>query len=455
MSLRKGDIVEISVTDLAYGGKGVGKINGLVILIRGGLPGDTLKVKIKRKKKNFAEAELVEVLKSSEQRVDPICSHFSLCGGCTWQNLNYEAQLYYKTKTVQESLGHLGGFSDFEVEKILGSEDTYYYRNKMEFSFGADPAKKLLLGLHPYQNFKEVFDLGKCYLQSEVSNQVVDWVRDFCKKENFIPYDVREHYGFLRYLAIRESKNKTEMMVNLVTCSGEFEQSKTFADGLMKNFPQIKAVVQNINTRLANIAFGEEELVLAGERTIQEKLGKFYFEISANSFFQTNTKQAEKLFEIVCGYAGLDGSEEVLDLYSGTGAISIFLAEKVKRVTGIEAVKDSIEDALRNVELNSIKNCRFLSGEARKVLSSLVQEGYSPEVIVVDPPRGGMHEKVVYSIVELKPEKIIYVSCNPATLARDLKLLGGNGYLIEKVKPIDMFPQTYHIEAVAKLVRKR
>jgi 23S rRNA (uracil1939-C5)-methyltransferase len=222
----------------------------------------------------------------------------------------------------------------------------------------------------------------------------------------------------------------------------------------MKNFPQIKAVVQNINTRLANIAFGEEELVLAGERTIQEKLGKFYFEISANSFFQTNTKQAEKLFEIVCGYAGLDGSEEVLDLYSGTGAISIFLAEKVKRVTGIEAVKDSIEDALRNVELNSIKNCRFLSGEARKVLSSLVQEGYSPEVIVVDPPRGGMHEKVVYSIVELKPEKIIYVSCNPATLARDLKLLCEKDYLIEKIQPIDMFPQTYHIEAVAKLVRE-
>ncbi len=451
--MKKGDIFEISITDLAYGGKGVGKIDGLVILIRGGLPGDTLKVRVKRKKRNFADAELIEVLKSSEQRIDPICSHFSLCGGCTWQNLNYESQLYYKTKTVKDSLKHIGGFSDFEVEKILGSEDTYY-RNKMEFSFGADPAKKLILGLHPYQNFKQVFDLEKCYLQSEVSNQVVEWVRDFCKKENLIPYDVREHYGFLRYLAIRESKNKTEMMVNLVTNSGEFEKSKALAEGLVKDFPKIRAMVRNINTKLANIAVGEEELLLAGERTIQEKLGKFYFEISANSFFQTNTKQAEKLFEIVCEYAELDGSEEVLDLYSGTGAISIFLAGKVKRVTGIEAVKDSIEDALRNVELNSIKNCRFLSGEARKVLSSLVKEGYSPEVIVVDPPRGGMHEKVVYSIVELKPEKIIYVSCNPATLARDLRLLCEKDYLIEKIQPIDMFPQTYHIEAVTKLVRK-
>jgi len=452
--LKKGDIFEISITDLAYGGKGVGKIDGLVILIRGGLPGDTLKVKIKRKKRNFAEAELVEILKSSEQRIDPICSHFGLCGGCTWQNLNYKSQLYYKTKSVKESLKHLGGFSDFEVEKILGSEDTYFYRNKMEFSFGADPDKKLILGLHPYQNFKQVFDLEKCYLQSEVSNQIVEWVRDFCRKENLIPYDVREHNGFLRYLALREGKNKTEMMVNLVTDSGEFKSSERFAGGLMKSFPQIKSVVQNINTKLANIAVGEEELSLAGERKIQEKLGKFYFEISANSFFQTNTKQAEKLFEIVCEYAGLDGPEEVLDLYSGTGAISVFLAEKSKRVTGIEAVKDSIENALRNVELNSIKNCRFLLGEARKVLSSLVQEGYSPEVIVVDPPRGGMHEKVVYSIVELKPEKIIYVSCNPATLARDLKLLCEKDYLIEKIQPIDMFPQTYHIEAVAKLVRE-
>jgi 23S rRNA (uracil1939-C5)-methyltransferase len=454
MTLRKGDIVEVKVTDLAYGGKGVGKIDGLVILIRGGLPGDILKIKIKRKKKNFAEAELVEILQNSEQRTDPICSHFGLCGGCTWQNLNYKSQLYYKTKSVKESLKHLGGFSDFKVEEILGSEDTYFYRNKMEFSFGVDPAKKLILGLHPYQNFKQVFDLEKCYLQSEVSNQIVEWVRDFCRKENLFPYDIRKHNGFLRYLALRECKNKTEMMVNLVTDSGEFKSSKRFAGGLMKSFPQIKSVVQNINTKLANIAVGEEELSLAGARTIQEKLGRFYFEISANSFFQTNTRQAEKLFEIVREYAGLDGSEEVLDLYSGTGAISIFLAEKAKRVTGIEAVEDSIENAKRNAGLNSINNCRFLSGEAREVLNSLRQEDYNPEVIVADPPRGGMHEKVGYSIIELKPDKIIYVSCNPATLARDLKLLCEKDYLIEKIQPVDMFPQTYHIEAVTKLVRK-
>jgi len=454
MTLKKGEKVEVSVTDLAYGGKGVGKVDGLVVLIRGGLPGDTLKVKIKKKKKNFAEAEIIEVLKSSEKRIEPVCSHFGLCGGCTYQNLNYEAQLYYKAKTVEDSLKHLGGFIDFECEKILGSEDTYFYRNKMEFSFGADPGKKMVLGLHPYGNFKEVFDLGKCYLQSELSNKIVCQVRDFCRREGLVPYDVREHNGFLRYLAIREGKDKTEMMVNLVTFFEKFEKSESFASGLMHSFPQIRSVVQNINTKLANIAFGEREIALGGEKTIQEKIGKLYFEISANSFFQTNTKQAEKLFEIITEYSELDGSEEVLDLYSGTGAISLFLAEKAKGVTGIEAVGDSVENASRNVELNSVKNCRFLLGEAKEVLASLVQGGYWPDVIVVDPPRGGMHKKVISSMLSLKPEKIIYVSCNPATLARDLKVLCEKDYILEKVQPIDMFPQTYHIESVAKLVRK-
>lgn len=454
MLLKKGDIVEVSVADLAYGGKGVGKLDGLVVLVRGGLPGDTLKVKIEKKKRNFAEAKVVEILKSSEKRIAPVCSHFGLCGGCTWQNLDYEAQLIYKEKTVRESLRHLGGFSDFETEKIIRSDEIYFYRNKMEFSFGKDLEGKLILGLHPYEDFKRVFNLQKCHLQSELSNQIVWWVRDFCAKEELIPYDPKEHTGFLRYLAIREGVNKSEIMVNLVTYSGGFNRAEKFASELMKSFPQIKTVVRNINTKFADIAFGEEEEVLAGKGTIQEKLGKFNFEISANSFFQTNTKQAEKLFDIVTDYAELEGSEEVLDLYSGTGAISFFLAQKGKRVTGIESVKDSVENAFRNAELNSVKNCRFLLGEAKDVLLSLVQESFSPQVIVVDPPRGGMHKKVISSMLEIKPKRIIYVSCNPTTLARDLQVLAEKDYILEKVQPVDMFPQTYHIEAVAKLRRK-
>lgn len=455
MGLKKGDLVEVSIEDLAYGGKGVGKVNGLVILIRGGLPGDILRVKIKKKKKNFAEAELIELLQGSEKRINPACSHFGLCGGCIWQNLDYKSQLYYKKKTVEDSLKHLGGFSDFEPEEILSSEDIYFYRNKMEFSFGADPEKKLILGLHPYQNFKEVFDLEKCHLQSESSNEVVHWIKDFCRSKGLVPYDIKEHKGFLRYLAIREGKNKTEMMVNLVTFYEGFEKSNDFVSGLLQNFPQIKSVLQNINPKLATIAFGEKEVVLGGRKVIQEKIGRLRFEISANSFFQTNSKQAERLFRMVTEYAELDGSEEVLDLYSGTGAISLFLSEQAKRVTGIESVEDSVRNAKRNAELNSVKNCRFILGEAKEVLSSLAQEGYAPQVIVVDPPRGGMHKKVISSILYLKPEKIIYVSCNPSTLARDLKYLCEKDYTLEKIQPIDMFPQTCHIESVAKLRRKR
>jgi 23S rRNA (uracil1939-C5)-methyltransferase len=455
MGVKKGDLVEILVADLAYGGKGVGKIDGLVVLTRGGLPGDILKVKIKKKKRNFAEAEIIEILKGSRKRVEPVCSHFGLCGGCVWQNLDYETQLNYKGKTVENSLKHLGDFSDFVCEKISGSEKTYFYRNKMEFSFGTDPQKKLILGLHPYQNFKEVFDLDKCYLQSEFSNEAVHWTRDFCSGEGLVPYDIKEHKGFLRYLAIREGLNKTETMVNLVTFYEKFEKSNDFASGLMQNFPQIKSVVQNINPKLATIAFGEKEVVLGGQKVIQERVGQLRFEVSANSFFQTNSKQAEKLFDIVSEYAELEGSEEVLDLYSGTGAISLSLAEKAKRVTGVESVEDSVKNATRNAELNSITNCRFISGEAREVLSSLDQEGYLPQVIVADPPRGGMHKKVISSILSLKPEKIIYVSCNPSTLARDLKDLCEKDYGLEKVQPVDMFPQTYHIESVAKLARIR
>ena len=454
MDVKRGNIVEVPVTDLAYGGKGVGKLDGLVVLVRGGFPGDVLKIIISKKKRNFAEGKLVDVLKASEYRTAPVCSHFGLCGGCTWQNLDYETQLYYKEKTVKESLRHLGGFLDFETERIIRSDGTYFYRNKMEFSFGKDPSGKLILGLHPYEDFRRVFALEKCYLQSELSNQIVWGVRNFCAKEELIPYDPKEHTGFLRYLALREGMNKSEIMVNLVTYSGEFKQAERLASGLMKSFPQVKTVVRNINTKFADIAFGEEEEVLTGKGTIQEKLGRFYFEVSANSFFQTNTKQAEKLFNIVTDYAELDSSEEVLDLYSGTGAISFFLAQKAKRVTGIESVKDSVENANKNAELNSIKNCQFILGEAKDVLSSLVKDNYSPEVIVVDPPRGGMHKKVISSILEIKPKKIIYVSCNPTTLARDLQVLAEKDYLLEKVQPVDMFPQTYHIEAVAKLVRK-
>jgi 23S rRNA (uracil1939-C5)-methyltransferase len=450
-NIKKKDIVELEISDLAYGGKSVAKLDGLVVLCRGGIPGDIVKAEIVKKKSNFAEARILEILKESDLRTKPICSHFGLCGGCSWQDLKYEEQLKFKTKQVKESLKHIGGFSDFPIQETLGSDEIFYYRNKMEYAFAPDPEQRLVLGLHPKERFDQVFDLKECFLQSEKANLIVDFVRNFAKEKKLIPYDLRERSGFLRFLAIREGKNTDMTMVNLVTNKGEFPFKDEFSSKLLSNFPFVKSIVRNIYSKLANIAVGEEEELLAGERTITEKLGKFKFEISSNSFFQTNTKQAEKLYEVVLNMADLQGNESVLDLYCGTGTISIFLSQKAKRVTGVELVEESVKNAQRNAELNGVTNCEFICGEVKKVLAKFENDKEIPDLVLVDPPRAGLHRHVVKSLLNMRPPQIIYVSCNPSTLARDLKILCEEFYKLEKVQPIDMFPHTYHIETVVKL----
>jgi 23S rRNA (uracil1939-C5)-methyltransferase len=450
-NIKKKDIVELEISDLAYGGKSVAKVDGLVVLIKGGVPGDVVKAQITKKKTNYAEAQVLQIMKESELRTKPICSHFGLCGGCSWQDLKYEEQLKFKTKQVKESLRHIGGFSDFPIQEPLGSEEIFYYRNKMEYAFAPDPNQQLILGLHPKERFDQVFDLKGCFLQSEKANQIVGFVRNFTKEKEMIPYDLKERSGFLRFLAIREGKNSDMTMVNLVTNKGEFPFKDEFSSQLLSNFPFVKSIVRNISSKLANIAIGEEEELLGGDRTITEKLGKFKFEISSNSFFQTNTRQAEKLYEIVLGMADLQGSESVLDLYCGTGTISIFLSQNAKRVIGVESVKESVKNARRNAGLNGVTNCEFICGEVKKVLAKLVRDKEIPDLVVVDPPRAGLHKHVVKSLLNMRPPQIIYVSCNPSTLARDLKIFCEEYYKVEKVQPIDMFPHTYHIETVAKL----
>jgi 23S rRNA (uracil1939-C5)-methyltransferase len=457
VNIKKKDIVELEISDLAYGGKSVAKVDGLVVLIKGGVPGDVVKAQITKKKTNYAEAQVLQIIKESELRTKPICSHFGLCGGCSWQDLKYEEQLKFKTKQVKESLEHIGGFcesilrSDFPIQEALGSEEIFYYRNKMEYAFAPDPNRQLILGLHPKERFDQVFDLKECFLQSEKTNRIVDFVRSFAKEKKLIPYDLRQRSGFLRFLAIRESKNTDMTMVNLVTNKGEFPFKDEFSSQLFSNFPFVKSIVRNISSKLANIAVGEEEELLGGERTITEKLGKFKFEISSNSFFQTNTRQAEKLYEIVLGMADLQGGESVLDLYCGAGTISIFLSQNAKKVIGVESMEESVKNAQRNAELNGVTNCEFICGEVKKVLAKLVGDKEIPDLVVVDPPRAGLHKHVVKSLLNMRPPQIIYVSCNPSTLARDLKILCEECYKLEKVQPIDMFPHTYHIETVVKL----
>lgn len=450
-NIKKKDIVELEISDLAYGGKSVAKLDRFVVLLRGGIPGDIVKAEIVKKKSNFAEAKILEITKESDLRTKPICSHFGLCGGCSWQDLKYEEQLKFKTKQVKESLKHIGGFSDFPIQDALGSDEIFYCRNKMEYAFAPDPNQQLILGLHPKERFDQVFDLKECFLQSEKANQIVDFVRNFAKGKKMIPYDLRQRSGFLRFLAIREGKNTDMTMVNLVTSKGEFPSKDEFSSRLLSNFPFVKSIVRNMHSKLANIAIGEEEELLAGEGTITEKLGKFKFEISSNSFFQTNTKQAEKLYEVVLDMADLQGSESVLDLYCGTGTISIFLSQNAKRVTGVESMEESVKNAQRNAGLNGVTNCEFICGEVKKVLAKLVGDKEIPDSVVVDPPRAGLHKHVVKSLLNMRPPQIIYVSCNPSTLARDLKIFCEKCYKLEMVQPVDMFPHTYHIETVVKL----
>jgi 23S rRNA (uracil1939-C5)-methyltransferase len=454
VNVKKKDIIEVEISDLAYGGKSVAKLDGFVVLLKGGIPGDIVKAEIVKKKSNFAEAKILEIIKESNLRIKPVCSHFGLCGGCSWQDLKYEEQLKFKTKQVKESLEHIGGFSDSPIQNALGSDEIFYYRNKMEYAFAPDPNRHLILGLHPKERFDQVFDLKECFLQSEKANQIVDFVRNFAKEKKLIPYDLKKRSGFLRFLAIREGKNSDMTMVNLVTNKGEFPFKDEFSSQLLSNFPFVKSIVRNISSKLANIAVGEEEELLGEERTITEKLGKFKFEISSNSFFQTNTRQAERLYEVVLNMADLQGSESVLDLYCGTGTISIFLSQNAKKIIGVESMEESVKNAQRNAELNNVTNCEFICGEVKKVLAKFENDKEIPDLVVVDPPRAGLHKHVVKSLLSIKPHKIIYVSCNPSTLARDLKILCEECYKLERVQPIDMFPHTYHIETVVGLTPK-
>ena len=450
--LRRGQIVELEVLDLAFGGKGVAKLNGLVVLISNAIPGDIVKAKILKRKRSFAEAEVFEIIRESEKRTSPRCSHFGFCGGCVLQNLKYEHQLEYKTKQVRDSLVHIGGFTDVEVSPIIGSEKLYFYRNKMEFSFDKNEQGELILGLHPRGRYDQVFDLKECFLQSEPCNRIIAWIRGFFREKKLYTYDLKKHEGFLRYLTIREGKNTSEVMVNLVTNKGDFAYQEEFAKGLTERFPQITSVVRNINPRLATIAVGEEEVLLSGKNFITEKVGDFNFDLSANSFFQTNSYQVEKLYDVVRGFCDLKGSENVLDLYCGTGTISIFLSPQAKKVIGVESLAQSVEDAQRNASKNNVSNCEFLCGEAKKVLSELITRGEKFDIVVVDPPRAGLHPDVVSYLSDIKIDKLIYVSCNPATLARDLKLFCERDYKIDQVQPVDMFPHTPHIETVVKLI---
>lgn len=465
MSPRKGDIIELKIERMAHGGQGVARLDGFVVFVKGAVPGDTARVLITRKKKDYAEARLIGVLDPSSDRVDPPCPYFGHCGGCQWQQVNYPRQLEYKKALVQEAMARIGGLSGPPIHDPIGSERIFGYRNKMEFSFSdrpwvirwegnADarpPERQMALGLHVPGTFNKIIDVEGCLLQQERGNEILRAVKRFAMESGFPPYNLKTHEGFWRFLTLRHSTHYKGWMVNAITLEFRNDLAKNLARFIGSRFPDVKTVVNNVTARRAGIAVGEWESVLTGSGVIEDRIGPYAFQISANSFFQTNTAGAEKLYKTVVEYAELRGSENVLDLYSGTGTIPIFLASKSRQVIGMEITKSAVEDAGKNCRANSIENCRFILGDIRDGLSSLP---FQPDVLIIDPPRAGMHKDVTAKIPELGTDKIVYVSCNPATMARDLGELKGSYEAVE-IQPVDMFPHTYHVEAVAKLARRK
>ncbi|HEV8308304.1 MAG TPA: 23S rRNA (uracil(1939)-C(5))-methyltransferase RlmD [Methylomirabilota bacterium] len=452
---RRGDLLTVDVTDLAFGGEGVARAGGYVVFVPGGVPGDRLDVRLTQVRPRFARGQIERVVTPSGLRAEPPCPYFGRCGGCRLQHVRYEAQLAFKQRQVAECLARLGGLGPAEeipVRPIVGAPEIYGYRNKMEFTF-AEADGRAVVGLHEAERYDAILDIERCLIQSETLNAVLREVRAFVHEHGGTVYRQDREEGLLRFLMLREGRATGEAMVNLVTASHDLALARALADHLRARCPQVTSVVLNVNPKKAAVAVGVEEHPIAGHERIRERLGGLDFSISANSFFQTNTPQAERLFSVVAEYAALTGREVVFDLYSGTGAISLLLARQARAVYGIEVVPAAIDDATRNATANGIGNCTFLAGEVRDVLPDLVRQGIRAHVVVADPPRAGFHPKALRAVLALAPERIVYVSCNPATLARDLGIVRAGGYRITAVQPLDMFPHTPHIEVVARLER--
>ena len=446
---RRGEALELTIDDLAFGGEGVGRADGYVVFVRGGLPGDRLRVRVTEARGRFGRATIEDVLQPSPDRVAAPCPYFGQCGGCRLQHLAYPAQLAFKEKQVRDCLNRLGGVGEFELRPILPAPEAYGYRNKMEFTIAGDAA----IGLHVFERYDVVLDIERCLLQSDTLNGLLDEFRRQVRDRAVSVWDPPTERGLLRFVMMREGRNTGEAMVNIVAAAPDIETLTPVAEALRARAPSTASVVLNVNAKKASVAVGSEEHLLLGRDHITESLDGVAFQISANSFFQTNTRQAERLFAIVEAACELGGAETLLDLYSGTGAISLLLARRARAVYGIELAAAAVADAIRNARANGIDNCTFLAGEVRHVLPELIGQGVRASVVVADPPRAGFHPKALSALAALAPQRIVYVSCNPSTLARDVGELVRHGYRLEWVQPVDMFPQTPHIEAVARLSR--
>lgn len=463
--VKKGSEITVQMSVAAYEGKCVGKLDGMAIFVGNTAPGDIIRAQITRKKSNFAEGRLLEILEKGPDRIVPKCQHAYHCGGCTWQHVSYEEQARFKRGHVRDHIHRIGKLTYVEPLPTLASEKQFHYRNKMEYTFSdmrwltpeeissgnEFDRKGVALGLHVPGRYDKILDLQECYLQDAISFEILDWLRKYSVQHKIEPWNTHQRTGFLRNLMIRNAFHTQDLMVNLVTYTDEPELMKHFTEDLLHAFPMVSTVINNVNDTFSPTSIGRYEKVYHGPGYITEFIGPYSFHINANAFFQTNTPQAEALYETARQFADLQEGDVVYDLYCGVGSLSLYMSEKASKVVGIEINEVSIMNAEANRDRNGVSHCYFEQGDMKDVFTkAIIQKHGKPDVIITDPPRAGMHEDVVRHLNELAVDRLVYVSCNSATMARDLEILN-EVYEIEAIQPVDMFPQTYHIECVAKL----
>ncbi|MBI6035774.1 23S rRNA (uracil(1939)-C(5))-methyltransferase RlmD [Clostridium perfringens] len=439
-----------------YEGEGIAKIdNKYPIFIEGALKGEKVKVRIVKVNKNFAYGKLMEVLEASEERVNPPCAIYKRCGGCKLQHASYKAQLDFKWDRVKDCVSKIGKLDPSIVKYPLGMENPWRYRNKVQLPIGLINGEVKIGFFAPRSH--DIIDMESCLIQDEIGDKVVKLTREWIEKFNIRPYNVDGEYdekGIVRHIMIRRGFTTNEVMVVLVTNGEKLPHKEEFVDLMVKNIPGIKSVIQNINSKKTNVILGLESKTLWGEDTISDYIGDFRFNISPLSFFQVNPIQTEVLYGKALEYANLTGNEEVFDAYCGTGTITLFLSQKAKKVYGVEIIPQAIDNAWINAKENKVENVEFFVGESEVVIPDLINKGVKADVVVVDPPRKGCDKKLLDAITNIDAKKIVYVSCDPSTLGRDLQVLAENGYKTLEVQPVDMFPNTSHVETVALLRRK-
>ena len=457
---------EVTITDVAAEGKAIAKVDDMVIFTQYAVPGDVVDLQIFKKKKNYMEGRVIKFHSYSEKRSEAVCEHYGTCGGCKWQILPYDEQIRYKQKQVVDNLTRLGHIELPEITPILGSEKTYFYRNKLEYTFSNRkwltmedmqkehrPEELNGVGFHIPGMFDKVLDINKCWLQDDISNQIRNEIRSYAQANRLTFFDLRNQEGFLRTLMIRTTSTG-ELMVVVVFFHEDEVARVALLQHLADRFPQITALLYVINSKCNDTITDQEIHCFKGEEAIYEEMEGLRFKIGPKSFYQTNSEQAYELYKVARNFAELTGNELVYDLYTGTGTIANFVSRKARQVIGIEYVPEAIEDAKVNSAINGIDNTLFFAGDMKDILTDRFIEEYGrPDVIITDPPRAGMHEDVVNVILNAEPRRIVYVSCNPATQARDLQLLDVK-YKVTAVQPVDMFPHTHHVENVVRLELK-